>query len=87
MVTEAPFASDSISVMCSQEDSTHGSSSADGGVRSSDALFCGMKITFFEFIISCVAIAADMVAKGEPLLSKVLLPLLCASVLKHAVAK
>jgi hypothetical protein len=50
------------------------SSSACGGVCSSDTLFCGIKLTYFEFILSCIAIAADMITKDEPLLAKVCAP-------------
>lgn len=44
---------------------------AAADVRSSDVLLCGLKLTYLEFVMSCIAIAADMVTKDEPLLTKV----------------
>jgi hypothetical protein len=44
---------------------------AEASVRSSDVLMCGLKLTYLEFGLSCIAIAADLVKKDEPLLTKV----------------
>lgn len=37
----------------------------------SDVLFCGLRLTYVEFVLSCIAIAANMVTKDDGLLSKV----------------
>ena len=41
------------------------------GVMASDVLFCGLRLTYVEFVLSCIAIAANMVTKDDGLLSKV----------------
>lgn len=40
-------------------------------VSSSDALLCGVKLTYLEFVMSCIALAAEKVTKDESLVAKV----------------